>query len=1081
MGPVLVEVRPVADEHYSTCRIRCLTHPQVVSRNGDEVILRPKESTVLWTLVFCLLDADAVPSDVLHELVWPNTEVGRQVISQLTNLRRKLPGDIPPDHQRQAAYRLTIDRFDVDVWRFYDLACEALRSDDPAVLDQALRIWPVGSSITLTLDHPAIGQLQVLRNRVLGGWARHLIDAGQPEQALDLFDELMRRVPEREDLWIEYVHATALTHGPAAAHRLWQQASVRLRELDLPVGPEFATLPRSLAGRSTQPPPPESSGGPASRRSDQSEVVRVAEIHRVLRRLKEHQVAVLHGAPGNGKTHLGARVAERLQLSAFRITFRPGSTDTLDTLLGELARHFGQKGRASLAKLLQHEAHTREQFSMAYKAEVLNQTLSMTPTLLIIDDVHVIESSSDITSFLRDLLARMENEGSPSRVLLISRSAPTALVDECFPGTVYGISKIQSAELLKNLGVRLTDRQLDSLYSWTAGNVKLIRMLAAWLQDSGANEAEISRVFQAPQQWGEGRRYLLKHFVGSLPRDIQRLLLALSMIRTPIPLVGLWAAARAAALDPVSAVTLLTTRHVVEESVDGRGFYLHSLVRDFARDLVGAQDLAMMHEIAAYAQEAVGDSVEHSFHLGAAGDFAGALRVVRTAMDRIIQAGDTARLLDVVDSWPTEVTAQAADVALLRARLLLLTGHLDRSVQAFAQATRTADDPATVAAARLGSATALRALARWPEAAEELGLILRDPAAIAEPYIRAIAQAVQGAVHAQLGDLDGGRNECLTGIGQLRALTTSTIGRELTLPSAPVAISSALVDLGWLELMAGRLDEAVVVLAEAASIQGESNDDWGRCTALSWLGRCYWQAARWHEADRVQLAALDLARRLGNLRQEALSVRHIGLLAWNRGADEVAERSTKHALELCKRIGDRYGEAACLDNLGALMFDQGHFATAIRYVRQAQELCLSIGANDFRAYAVLYEAKIHIRSGAAGLGLKLSVEALRLLRAWNYSPFYTGMALRAIGEALIKHHRLSEAIATLQLASYQYYLLGSGYQYYKCLFWLSAAAVEDGRRRDALRLMEACRDKFSAYGARRDAYRAEALIGAWSS
>jgi hypothetical protein len=92
---------------------------------------------------------------------------------------------------------------------------------------------------------------------------------------------------------------------------------------------------------------------------------------------------------------------------------------------------------------------------------------------------------------------------------------------------------------------------------------------------------------------------------------------------------------------------------------------------------------------------------------------------------------------------------------------------------------------------------------------------------------------------------------------------------------------------------------------------------------------------------------------------------------------------------------DYVTEAACLENLGALMFDQGRFGVALQYVQQAHDLCLSIGGHDFRAHAVLYEAKIYIRSGATDRDLKLSIDAFHLLQEWNYSPFYTGMTLRA--------------------------------------------------------------------------------------
>lgn len=1063
-------------------RFRLLTEWKVHARTGQTVVLRKKEREVLVCLVLSLLSSDHVDKQVVHAVIWPEEPMRRQLDNQLSNLRAKLPDDVPLSNDRSGNCRLAIDRSDIDVWRFFDLAQQAQSEGNMDAWPEALSCWPRVSSLPLPAEHPATATLEDMYVHGLRDWSAELLLRGKSKDAIPLLAKIVEFVPEDIHAWTTLVQQTAATAGRPAALLVLHKADAQLTSLGSPPGEILrqghSAIQNALQGRPIAVPPKLQS----LRATILGEVSRKTELSSIKKRLENSVAAVLEGVPGNGKSWLADHTALESDLNVFRWTFRPSQSDSPANLLNALSRHLQSAGSGSLAKLLEREKVGAEQFDALWWSTVIAESFQEVPTLMILDDFHVVGGESGTLHLLRELLRRLQESSTTSRLLVVSRVAPTNLLDESVPGTVYGITKPEAVNMLLELGVELTPDQMTTLYAWTSGNLKLLRMFAGWVTETRATSEEIDALLDRPSRWINARSYLLSNFISDFSPELHSLVVSLALLRSPVCLPGLWAAAGELGLKPVDTVEGLVRRHILEISPGGAFEYsLHGLTRDFLRDAFDGTDKKKFHVLAAVIQKDSASLVEELFHVGESGNRALAHDRLFHSANEIIEAGQVAQMLDLLELWGFPSHGTRIDIAILHCELLRMVGRLRDAEELFQRVSQSAVG-ATRIHALLGRATTLKALSRWPAALRDIESASSAlDAGEGDTLLKGTCLTLAGSVMAQVGDFDDARGSLVAGLELLRQSPVRpaqefNAGASALVQRPEQALGEGLCSLGWLELMAGQLGRAEKILRDAVGLQERISDNWGRSESLGLLGRCLWQTARWVESEEVQNESLTLARSLGNVRQEALAFRHLGLLAWNAGNGENAMLSTSTALASYVLIGDRYGEAGCLENQAAILFDANDYPGARDLIETAQDICHEIGAMDFLAYAVLYEAKIITRVGDPERGLALAEEAVRLLQARRYSLFYWGMAVRARAEALLLLGRLDEARGSLLAAADAYVSIGSPYQAAKCQFWLSHVAAASGDVVGGSATAWEVVTYFRGQGAMRDLRRAEVWL-----
>jgi DNA-binding SARP family transcriptional activator/WD40 repeat protein len=210
-----------------------------LTRDGNDVQLGgPKERAVLATLVAA--EGAPVSVDALVDAVWaddPPRSATRTLHSYIARLRRALgPGGGDDGWLATAgrAYRLAVDRAQVDAWRFADLATSGrvlLESGDlgaaVSAFDDALSCWrgvPYDGLDDNERCATAARALVELRSVVIEDRFDALLALGQASDLVPALEAAVAAEPLRERLWGQLMLALYRAGRQAEALRAYQRA-----------------------------------------------------------------------------------------------------------------------------------------------------------------------------------------------------------------------------------------------------------------------------------------------------------------------------------------------------------------------------------------------------------------------------------------------------------------------------------------------------------------------------------------------------------------------------------------------------------------------------------------------------------------------------------------------------------------------------------------------------------------------------------------------------------------------------------------------------------------------------------------
>jgi DNA-binding SARP family transcriptional activator/Tfp pilus assembly protein PilF len=134
----------------------------------------------------------------------------------------------------------------------------------------------------------------------------------------------------------------------------------------------------------------------------------------------------------------------------------------------------------------------------------------------------------------------------------------------------------------------------------------------------------------------------------------------------------------------------------------------------------------------------------------------------------------------------------------------------------------------------------------------------------------------------------------------------------------------------------------------------------------------------WHDWAATMGAALQAARRLGDLGGQAQAHRLLNLANLQLGRLEVAGTHARQALQLFGRLGDLPGQARIHLNFGRVLERQGHFQQAVEQARQALELFRLAGDPAGEADALNWVGWYHSQLGYHEQALEYCHQSLAL-------------------------------------------------------------------------------------------------------
>jgi tetratricopeptide (TPR) repeat protein len=903
-----------------------------------------------------------------------------------------------------------LDAGAVDAHRFRSLLESAGAASGPDVevsvrLGRALDVWR-GQANALVDVHSdwlreQAGLLEGRRLDVLEQLARLQVDAGRPQQAVDL----LRNIPppsQRQGLAAVSIRALiGAEQGAEAAEVARAVAGALAQQGRQPDSELRAALETALGTHLTGP-----SRGPRQLPTDTAVFTgRAQELERLLALAEQAEfegspgavvISAIGGMGGIGKTALAIRAAHRLadrypdgQLFVDLHGFTQGSAprepgDALAVLLGGLGVRPGQIPA-----------------DLDARAALYRDRLADTRTLIVLDN------AADEAQ-VRPLLPACDT----CLVLVTSRRRLGAL-DDALPVALDVLAIGEAEELLSKAARLDIDAAGEPLLEQAAelcGRLPLALLIAGALLRTGGKAWNLTLLIDRLADRRPGHelagytdeaRSLTAVFDLSyrhLPMDQQLLFRRLGLL--PGPEIDAYAAAALLQINPDEAgwlVQRLADHSLLIGANPGR-YRLHDLIRAHARTLTSDVDL-----------ESEGDAArDRLLHYYAHTAQSASLPIAH--LPRSAPGGPApAHSPDVHDPQ----TAQAwlrieypnLDAAFTYAGSHALDEHAIALAAGLAEILST-DGPFTraleVHQAAADAAVRLHQPGAHATALNDLGrmrFLTGEYPGAKQAHLRALE------FYQQIGDLLGQAN-ALTDLGQAWHLAEADPRAEDTVLKAleifrrirnRLGEAEALSDLGRVRYVSGDYPEAAEALTQALEISRQIGHRRGEANALRNLGRVRHATGDCEGATQALTQALEISRQIGHRRGEAGALIYLGRVRHATGDREGATQALTQALEISRQIGTVVGEARALTFLGRVQCATGDYEGAESAQAQALDIFRRMGDRIDQPKALNYYAMTIAAIGERPRALALYRQALDMARELNY-PVDEAIALEGIAD-----------------------------------------------------------------------------------
>lgn len=768
--------------------------------------------------------------------------------------------------------------------------------------------------------------------------------------------EQRRRPPDPAAVAALFVPALRLMPGSVVARRLVDLAKDARRPA---VEPSRDAVAADLA---ELPPPPEHT------------VHRAEPLERLAALLAAERRVVLRGLPGVGKTTLAAALARdrATERAVCWLTLTAGVTLTVPAVVRRLALFLLRHGETGVAPVV--AAGVDEPLALDERLHLLAGALAARPTLLCLDNGHLLAESPDVAEVVTHLLST-----SATELLVASR------IDLRLPGAaslrVGGLDAAEGRELVDRMA-RLPVSVADPLVARTGGNPMLIRLALGQLRADGGDAAEfVARLETRP----EIAAYLLDTTIGGLSADARRLVELIAMFRHPVDLFDSHLTELNHRLvgrfDVLTGMTELQHRQLLALPAAAT---LHPLVRDRVRAELATDPtrLRRLHQVAAAWYEGAADEiVDAAWHHLRADDRVAAARLLVTRTQDLIdrgQAGEAVALLaetrlagwagllataDLLAQTERAAEAEAVyraalaragtgpgrpQVALRLAEHLLLRGRPAEALTLTRLGVSVQQSPGRLPSARLlaarFAAVRCRALMQTSDyvgtlraGRRALGLLLADGLGSGREgaEITARVHSALGAAHRRLG------NRSLALVHLRQAVATARAAGLRTLSGR------TMFSLGALQVDTGHLGEAESSYGEALVVVRSAGDF--HCLARVLHASGVLRHFRGEPAAAVELheESLAIQQRIGDL--GAVLITQLSMALALLALDEVdrAEKVLATALTDRSATHDRWQRAHALDALAMirLVAEGGLTPGVVEPLTEAREIVLSIGGD----------------------------------------------------------------------------------------------------------------------------------------
>jgi DNA-binding SARP family transcriptional activator/tetratricopeptide (TPR) repeat protein len=861
-----------------------------------------------------------VSVDRLAIAVWgedSSVDARMNLQSNVRRLRRLLGANVVAT--RSGGYALELDPDRVDALLFVRLVEQAAAAGDPETqrerLAAALRLWrgtPFDGVRSDWLEHT---QSPWLQERYLAALERRIdLDlAGAGVSASDLaaeLDDLTRRHPLREPLWVRLLQALDRSGRQAEALERYEAVRVRLAdELGTDPGPELRRVQTDLlAGRPVRPP-----GGRATLRVVPRQLPagtggftgRQTALKALDSLLADEGapgpestvVSVIAGPAGVGKTalaiHWAHRVTDRFPDGQLYINLRGFDPSGLPVETAEAVRGFLDTLQVPPQQI---------PASLDAQAGMYRSLLADRRVLVLLDNAR---DAGQVAPLL---------PGGPGCLAIVTsrNQLPGLVATGARPVVLNLLDRGEAVELLaRRLGHDRVAAEPDAtgeLVTRCAGLPLALAIVAAQV----ATHPDLPLAALA-DQLGDGldgleagdpstsARAVFSWSYRSLDEPAARLFRLLGL--HPGPDIASAAAASLAGI-PVARVrpllAELTRAHLLAEQIPGR-YAFHDLLRAYA------SELASDHHLESDRHAATHRMLDHYLHTAHAAD------------RQLYPHGEPNPLT------PSQPGVTAERFSNQEQALRWFYAEHEVLLEVVRHAARAGFDRHTFQLA-WALFVALHRRGRWHDRAAVQQLALRAARRLGGRAEQMRAHRYLAGAHADLGRFgDAHRHSG-------HALELAVSAGDLT------AQANIHYEHNLVYVLEGRTAEALSAAQEALRLFDAAADLVGQAIALTDVGWCHGRLGDHRRALTLLRRALTLHRELGNDAYQAHTWTCLGETYGQTGDQPEAIACYEHALELFRNLGDRYGEASSQAYLAAAHEATGDMAAARDAWRHARNL-----------------------------------------------------------------------------------------------------------------------------------------------
>ncbi|MBO0860382.1 MAG: CHAT domain-containing protein, partial [Chloracidobacterium sp.] len=184
---------------------------------------------------------------------------------------------------------------------------------------------------------------------------------------------------------------------------------------------------------------------------------------------------------------------------------------------------------------------------------------------------------------------------------------------------------------------------------------------------------------------------------------------------------------------------------------------------------------------------------------------------------------------------------------------------------------------------------------------------------------------------------------------------------------------------------------------EALELYRRAGDRRREAVTLNKLGVAHFILWELQKAMQTYNEALRLSREIGDRRQEADALTSIGAVHWALGEPQKALETYNEALRLRRAVGDRRGEAHTLNNIGMIYSSHGEMQKALEKFSESLPLSRAVGYRGMEANILSNIGSVHQLVGEMRKALEKYNESLLILRAVG-DRIHQSSVLEGIGE-----------------------------------------------------------------------------------